>query len=132
MTRVDLTRAPSHIPPPQRLDAADSDPKPTYLEIDFHGKIQRYPLEVWRTCNGEVYAVVTETGVGRSLANAQESVVTAIYKTWGIETTVIEYWPTRFADMHYYRVVHAQSGGGGLAPNWSRLDAVGLYLKPPR
>lgn len=41
-------------------------------------------------------------------------------------------WPTRPADIRYSRVVNADSGEGGLAPNWSRLDALGLYLNPPR
>lgn len=131
MVQVDLTKVPPHTPPPQRRDARDDDPNPTYLEVETYGHVQRYPIEVWRVSNGDTYAIVTDVKNNKSLANAQERVIEAIQSRWGALTRVIEYWPEGFIDRHY-RQVHSQSGGGGLAPNYQELDACGLYLKPPR
>lgn len=132
MTQVDPTKTPPHTPPPQRLDAASHDPKPTYLSVNVYGKNQRFPLEVWRACNGNTYAVVTDVAANVSLANGQEKIVAAIKADWGESTSVIEYWPSCFMGMRYYRSVTESSGGGGLPVDFEELDKCGLYLKPPR
>lgn len=130
MSQVDLSQVPPHTPPPQRLDAADTDPNPTYLTVD-NPRAQRYPLEVWRVSNGETYAIVTNVKTNVSLTIAQQRIISAIKEDWGQSVRVIEFWPDEIPDMHY-RLVREQSGGGGLAVNFLELDACGLHLRPPR
>jgi hypothetical protein len=76
-------------------------------------------LRVWRTGDGTVVALVTELGLGRSIANSAEQICARLAARFGPDTVVIEHWPAgQDSDEHFDQVVI-----DGSCPLWRRLPS---------
>jgi hypothetical protein len=93
------------------------DPKWVYRDGD--GVTGQAVLRVWRAGPGH-FAVVTETGVGRSVTTAAQAIRAALAEQWGEPLTLAEHWPASQAPAEHVDLVlpSGTPGGRGWMPLW--------------
>ncbi|OBC08726.1 MULTISPECIES: hypothetical protein [Gordonia] len=104
------------------------------LSVSDHSrqKRQRYPIEVWETANGSVFAIVSDVRGNTSLMNASERIAAAVRGEWKHVTAIIEHWPGGIGPEGNQRFVWGSETGGYTALDAEVLAAdYGLVLPPP-
>jgi hypothetical protein len=95
------------------------DPRWVYRDAD--GVEGQAVLRVWRACEG-YFAVVTETGIGRSVTTAAQAIRAQLVARWGEPLTLAEHWPAAQSPEtgeHVDLVLPpGYPGGQGWAPLW--------------